>query len=67
MGTHTVRSDCQKCNTRESLVFSYGTKDLMHNEAFCLNCGWSYRMIEGKLDREELEELRKEYEWNESD
>lgn len=63
MGTHTVRTDCLKCNKRDTFVFSYDTKNTACNEAFCLNCGWSYRTIEGKLKREELEELRKEYEW----
>jgi|GEM_PF-3562730 len=67
MGIHTVRSDCLKCNTRESLVFSCSTKEPFYIDAFCLNCGWSYRTAEGKIDKQELGELRKEYEWNERD
>lgn len=63
MGTHTVRTDCLKCDTRDSFVFSYDTKNTACNEAFCLNCGWSYKTIERKLNKEELEELRNEYEW----
>lgn len=64
MGTHTVRGDCQKCNTKESFVFSYSTKFPLWNDAFCLKCGWSYKTVEKKLNYDELKELRKEYEWN---
>ena len=67
MGTHTVRTDCQKCKERDSLVFSYCTKVPFSFDVFCLNCGWSYKTIEKKLDNEELKELRKEYEWERCD
>lgn len=63
MGTHTVRTDCLKCNAKESYVFSYSTKDPFSFDAFCLNCGLYYKSARGKLDKEELKELRKEYDW----
>lgn len=52
MGTHTVRTDCQKFKERDSLVFSYYAKVPFSFDAFCLNCGWSYKTIEKKLDDE---------------
>ena len=67
MGTHTVRTDCIKCRTKESFVYSFESKNPATDEAFCLSCGCYYSTVEKKLSQEELKDLRKEYEWKERD
>lgn len=63
MGTHTVRADCVKCREKDSLIYTFDTKNPVTGEAFYLSCGIYYGTIEKKLRKKELAELRKEYEW----
>lgn len=59
MSSHSNIDLCPKCEEK-TLKTYFETRPYDQANGYCLNCGFKYETVEGKLTEEELGELRKE-------
>lgn len=55
---------CKKCNQKTSLVYNEGLCGEQVYSSTCFNCGYQFIKEERYLDKEDLEEFRKDFNYN---
>jgi len=63
MSTHSDIQICPECG-KKALVTHFSNRPYDSVSGICLHCGFGYKTIEERVDKMELEDMRKDYEYD---